>query len=288
MPKTHFVNILLFFLSIAVVAKVASDFISYRLSHTFPAVVKNTSPGPPASSVEDLGFYSPILEKGLFGKAAQGKLTPVVVSAKTGNAAASPGDLILLGTAVGSFRETFALLQKTSTHEEQAFRLGDKVFDLGTLESVKKDSAEVLSGGRRIKIVAPTATMGEAGTNPSQPPQTSAGLVPQVTSPGNYVIDQRALNSALDNIGQAMTDARLLPSTKDGKVEGFRVSEVKPAGIFGMVGIKNGDVLLSINDFKIDSPEKAIQSLASLKGQTSIKLNLLRDGQPTTMNYDIR
>jgi general secretion pathway protein C len=288
MPKTRYINILLFFLSIAVIAKVASDFISYRLSHTFTTAGQKINPSPPPSSVEDLGFFSPILEKGFFGKAAQGKLTPIVQSTNAGNPGASPGDLILMGTAIGSYRETFALLQKKSTHEEQAFRLGEKVFDLGTLEAVNKDSVEIMSSGRRIKIEAPTTTMGEAGINPQQPPVTSAGLVPQVTSPGNYVIDQQALNAALNNIGQAMTDARLLPSVKDGKVEGFRVSEVKPAGIFGMVGIKNGDILLSINGFKIDSPEKAIQALASLKGQTNIKLDMLRDGQPTTMNYDIR
>ena len=102
------------------------------------------------------------------------------------------------------------------------------------------------------------------------------------------MIDQRALNASLDNVGQAMTDARLLPSMKEGKVEGFRVSEVKPAGIFGMVGIKNNDVLLHINDFPIDSPDKAIQSFVSLKGQSRIKLDLIRDGQPVTLNYDIR
>jgi general secretion pathway protein C len=96
------------------------------------------------------------------------------------------------------------------------------------------------------------------------------------------------LNAALDNIGQAMTDARLLPSMKDGKVEGFRASEVRATGLFATIGIKNGDVLLRINDFPIDSPEKAIQSLASLKGQNRIKLDLVRDGQPSTFNYDIR
>jgi general secretion pathway protein C len=63
---------------------------------------------------------------------------------------------------------------------------------------------------------------------------------------------------------------------------------VKPQGIFGTVGIRNGDVLLRINDFPIDSPEKAIQSFVSLKGQSRIKLDLVRDGQPTTFTYDIR
>jgi len=107
-------------------------------------------------------------------------------------------------------------------------------------------------------------------------------------SPGSYVIDQRALNAALDNIGQAMTDARLLPNAKDGKVEGFNLSEVKPNGVFGMVGLKNGDTLLRINDFNLDSPDKAMQSFVALKGQSRIKLDLVRDGRPLTLNYDIR
>jgi general secretion pathway protein C len=89
-------------------------------------------------------------------------------------------------------------------------------------------------------------------------------------------------------MGQAMTDARLLPSMREGKVEGFRVSEVKPSGIFAMLGINNGDTLLRINDFTIDSPDRAMQSLLSLRGQNRIRLDLVRDGKPVTMNYEIR
>ncbi len=112
------------------------------------------------------------------------------------------------------------------------------------------------------------------------------GVIPPSGGPG--IIDQRALNAALDNIGQAMTDARLLPSLKDGKTEGFRVSEVKPKGVFAAVGLKNNDILVKINDFPIDSPEKAIQSFMTLKGQNRIKLDLIREGSPTTLTYDIR
>jgi general secretion pathway protein C len=124
---------------------------------------------------------------------------------------------------------------------------------------------------------------------PAQPQgagQSATAVAP--AGAGSYVIDQRALNAALDNIGQAMSDARLLPSQKDGKVEGFRASEVKPNGVFAMVGIKNGDVLLRLNDFPIDSPDKALQSFIALKGQNRLKLDMIRDGRPVTFNYDIR
>lgn len=282
-------NILLALLCSIALAKLAADIVSYRLSHTFPAVSgKASSPLPPAAP-DDLVSFAPILEKGFFGKATQGKLTPLTRNiAATASPGTSRNDLLLLGTAVGSFRETFALIQKVSTREERVFRLGDKVFDIGPLVMVRKEMAEIRGEGQRIRIVTPN-TPAEAARTPLQPPPAAApGSLASQVGAGNYVVDQRALNAALDNIGQAMTDARLLPSMKDGRVEGFRVSEVKPAGIFGMVGIRNGDVLLRINDFPIDSPEKAIQSFVSLKGQSRIKLDLVRDGQPTTFNYDIR
>lgn len=271
-------------LLLVLLAMIASDVIAYRLSRVFP-----TSPGkepPPVETArrDDLSSFSPILEKGLFGKATQGKLVPV--AAPQGAAAAtSPGDLVLLGTALGSFRETFALIQRQSTREEKVFRLGDRVFDMGTLMAVRKEGVEIRSNGSTVKLLTPTAVPG--GSEAGEQGKTPGGLASQV-APGSYVVDQRALNAALDNIGQAMTDARLLPNAKDGKVEGFNLSEVKPNGVFGMVGLKNGDTLLRINDFNLDSPDKAMQSFVALKGQSRIKLDLVRDGRPLTLNYDIR
>ena len=278
-------NIIVSILILVVLAMIASDVISYKLSRTFPSTLKKQSTIEPAAARRnDLSAFSAILEKGLFGKATQGRLIPLARS--EGPAATSPSDLILLGTAVGSFRETFAFILRQSTREEKVFRLGDDVFDIGPLVSVRKEGVEIQSGDSRIKLLAPTEVPGETAAAPVS--SAPAGALASKMSPGSYVIDQRALNAALDNIGQAMTDARLLPNAQNGKVEGFKVSEVKPAGIFAMVGIQNGDTLLSINDFALDSPEKAMQTLVSLKGQNRIKLDLIRDGRPTTFTYDIR
>ncbi|WP_026843043.1 type II secretion system protein GspC [Citrifermentans bremense] len=288
-------NISLGLALIAVSALIAADLLSFKISGLYPRTAQKqaqTAAQAPGDS-QDLLAFAPILERGLFGKATQGKLSAILQPAAAPGQAAvavapSVGDLTLLGTAVGSFRESFALVQKGSTREERVFRLGETVFSAGPLVSVKKDVAEILIGGKRVKILTPTAAAAAAAQPAPALPAAPAGGLASPTGSGNYVVDQRALNAALDNIGQAMTDARLLPSMKDGKVEGFRASEVKPQGIFGTIGIRNGDVLLRMNDFPIDSPEKAIQSFASLKGQSRIKLDLIRDGQPTTFNYDIR
>lgn len=287
MNRIFTLNILLVLLCSIILAKLSADIVAYRLSRAFPKTSPKASAPKPPVAVEDLASFSPILEKGLFGKATQGKLTPIAQDGEGKSpAATSQKDLLLLGTAVGSFNETFALIQKLSTREERVFRLGDEVFGIGELVAVKKETAEILAGTARIKIFTPMSAGAEA--EKMSPPAGQPATLASKVGAGSYVVDQRTLNAALDNIGQAMTDARLLPSMKDGKVEGFKISEVKPAGIFGMIGIKNGDVLLKMNDFPIDSPEKAIQSFVSLKGQNKIRLDLIRDGQPTTFNYDIQ
>jgi len=282
--KIVILNIIVSILILVMLAMIASDVIAYKLSRTFPSTLKKQSTSESVVRRTDLSAFSAILEKGLFGKATQGRLTPIAQT--EGPEATPPSDLLLIGTAIGSYRETFAFILRQSTREEKVFRLGDEVFDIGPLVSVRKESVEIQSGDSRIKLLTPTEVPGEKPGEQAVPAQQ--GTLASRVSPGSYVIDQRALNAALDNIGQAMTDARLLPNAKDGKVEGFRVSEVKPGGIFAMVGINNGDTLLSINDFALDSPEKAMQTLVSLKGQNRIKLDLIRDGRPTTFTYDIR
>jgi len=293
MPRTlTIINILLAAVIVIIVAAISADLLSQRLGGALlpknSRDVKNAALVPPR--IEDLSFYSPILTSGLFGKAAQGQLSPIVntSAAQQAGPATAPADLLLLGTVTGSFRETFALVRNTAKQEERVFRLGDMVFEAGRLAEVKKEQAFIVINGKKVELLTPTAP--PAAASAAQPHGGASSAVPAVTSSGagSFVIDQRALNAALDNPAQAMSDARLLPSQKDGKVEGFRASEVKPGGVFGMIGIKNGDVLLRLNDFPVDSPDKALQSFIALKGQSRLKLDIVRDGQPQTLNYDIR
>ena len=156
MNRIFTLNILLVLLCSIILAKLSADIVSYRLSRAFPKTSPKASAPKPPVAVEDLASFSPILERGLFGKATQGKLTPIVQEDEgKSRAATSQKDLLLLGTAVGSFNETFALIQKLSTKEERVFRLGDEVYGIGELVAVQKEMAEILAGNARIKIYTP-------------------------------------------------------------------------------------------------------------------------------------
>lgn len=287
----NIINCLLGIALIALAAGITSERLSSRLGSQFPgkAGKEAVAPTPVVSRIEDLSYYSPILSSGLFGRMSQGQLTPVTNATASVQAApaTAPAELMLLGTAVGSFRETFALVRHMTKQEERVFRLGDMVFDAGRLADVSREKAHIIINNRKVELLTPMTPPPAAAPQP-QPGSASGVTAVSQQGAGSYMIDQRALNAALDNPAQAMTDARLLPSQKDGKVEGFRATEVKPNGVFSMIGIKNGDVILRLNDLPMDSPDKALQSFIALKGQNRLKLDLVRDGQPVTFNYDIR
>ena len=285
------INIVLGITIIALLASITTDRLATRLGSKF--LSKGSSAAAPSyvpPRTEQLTFYAPILTEGLFGRATQGPLTLITNTSAAAQAAPAiaPSELMLLGTVVGSFRETFALVRHMTKQEERVYRLGDMVFDAGRLVEVNKESAFIVINNKKVELLTPMSPPITGQSSQPAPVTQHTTVAVASTGAGSYVIDQRALNAALDNPAQAMSDARLLPSQKDGKVEGFRASEVKPNGVFAMIGIKNGDVLLRLNDFPMDSPDKALQSFIALKGQNRLKLDIVRDGQPQTFNYEIR
>jgi general secretion pathway protein C len=79
-----------------------------------------------------------------------------------------------------------------------------------------------------------------------------------------------------------------LPNIKDGRQEGFTISEVVPGGIYQSLGLRNGDILLKINGLEISNPEVAIQAMSALRGMNNVDLDIIRSGKNISMSYRMR
>ncbi len=103
-----------------------------------------------------------------------------------------------------------------------------------------------------------------------------------------YIISQDEINKAIDNINLLMTQARVVPSFKDGKSNGFRIYSIKPGSLYRKIGIKNGDILQKVNENELSSPEKALELYTKLRTEKRVTINLLRRGQPVSLDYTIQ
>jgi len=215
----------------------------------------------------------------------------------------SSSQVTLLGTVTGAVGEGFAIFKEKSTGKEEVVRSGQSVFSLGRLLSVSRYSAIVQSGGRRLTFSMDVSDQKRRTEEPPGPRAhgdlfATGGFNPFMGRPasnlakpkghGKWLVDKRALESALADSNKVMGDARFYPYREGGVVKGFLISQVRRSGVFYGMGIRNGDIILRVNNYAIDAPEKAMSLMKGLKGETDVKVDILRRGKAQTFKYEIR
>jgi general secretion pathway protein C len=149
---------------------------------------------------------------------------------------------------------------------------------------VKRDRVVIKrpdGGTVEVQVVDDTKIVNMASRGP-------AGAGVRKVSDGRYVVDQREVASSTDNLNTILTQARALPYQEQGKTTGFRISEIVAGSIYEKIGLQNGDVVQRVNSQDVDDPGKFFQVYQGLKEEKHISIDLLRNGQRQTLNYDIR
>jgi general secretion pathway protein C len=228
--------------------------------------------------------YAPLMKNNPFG-ISSGEIK-LLTSSTSANAQTM--SIILIGTVSGPKELSYAVF-KDAAGIQEVFRVGENIYGLGRLYSVKQDRALIRQGEKITEI--PIEDIVKVKEVKAQAPATtgaSSSAFAQRIGRGSYIVDQASLQQMIANPGRMMTDARLRPNTADGRQEGFMLSEVKPNGIYQSLGLQDGDVLLKINEYDISNPERALQAFTALKGLDRVQIDLIRSGARMTMTYQIK
>jgi general secretion pathway protein C len=220
----------------------------------------------------ELSDYSSILERGLFG---EGKGPSGAPEAESYSA------YTLIGTIEG---ESFAGAVLADATNQQAFYHRDqKLPDGSQLVKVKRD---------RVTLKRPDGSTVEIQIADDTKIVNVAKAVPgggvRKVGEGRFMVDQREIASSTENLNQVLTQARALPFMEAGKTVGFRISEIVPGSIYEKIGLQNGDVVQRVNSQDVDDPGKFFQLYQGLKDEKRISIDLLRNGQRQSLNYEVR
>ncbi len=160
----------------------------------------------------------------------------------------------------------------------------------------KVQGAEILEiQDKRVRVRNPAGAEEWLEVGVEKPASAGDGAKPPaeggITGDGetNFTIDRTTLNAALGNMDELSGMARaLLHRGPDGEYDGYRLSAIRRDTLPDKVGIRNGDIIHSVNGLPINSLDGAMKALDALKTQPNLKVEVTRRGQPTTLNYDIR
>ena len=190
----------------------------------------------------------------------------------------------LLGTAPGAGMDSYAIIEDDANKTQQLYRVGDKL-QSRTLARVEWDRVTLkgAQGDEVLRIIEPTGKPGQAVAAPAP----SVGGIQQ-RSDIDFVIDRTEIDKAMDNLNQLFTQMRAVPHFQDGKAAGFRLFAIKQDSVFEKLGLKNGDVVSRINGNELTDPARAMSLIQELRSEGRITVDVNRNRQPTTINYEIR
>jgi len=72
---------------------------------------------------------------------------------------------------------------------------------------------------------------------------------------------------------------------ENGKVAGITASNLESIPLAKKLGVKNGDVLQTVNNEVIDSDQKVMDLIQKYQNATTVRIGLLRDGKPIVVTY---
>ncbi|HSN92801.1 MAG TPA: type II secretion system protein GspC [Anaeromyxobacteraceae bacterium] len=202
---------------------------------------------------------------------------------------------------------SLATLADLGTRENRILGVGDE-FQGARLLAVERVREERDATGNAFKVVAVICNAGtkeyvdfEPGTGPSPEAPQSLGVsaVPRPAAPGGpaegvtkvgdnaYQVARSTIDQALTNMNSLATQARIVPSFKNGVANGFKLFSIQPGSLYASIGIENGDVIQRINGYEINSPDKALEMYQRLRESSHVTIELERAGQVVRKEYNV-
>jgi general secretion pathway protein C len=122
----------------------------------------------------------------------------------------------------------------------------------------------------------------------------SAGLSDEELTEGiekisdtKFNIQRSLVDKVLANQGSLMKTARVIPHEENGRVAGVKLYGIRRNSLLGRLGVRNGDMLRTINGFDMTSPDTALEAYSRLRSADKLTLAVKRQNNEMTIEYNI-
>jgi general secretion pathway protein C len=244
----------------------------------------------------------PIAERNMF---CSDCLPPVVAEQAPGVPGQTPITslpLVLIATSVGGDPEhSFATILNNDSQRQGAYFPDDAIPGAGVIKEIhfKYVDFQNTSSNRieRILLLGEAPPPAVAAVTPAEPPTDVSAVADGTPDFGKgikkiddttYEIERSLVDQVLVNPMAVAKGARVVPSVKNGKANGFKLYAIRPTSVYSKLGLSNGDTIHAINGFELTSMDKALEVYTKVKEVNNLTVSVTRRGKPTTLNYSIR
>ncbi len=155
-----------------------------------------------------------------------------------------------------------------------------------TVEAIHADTVVLRCENRSFVLRRRAGTAaGNKSDAPSDNSQRAKDTVAAVANPGSEQTLSRP--NRAEYVAEVFRRAVIEPYVKDNQTEGLRITGLENIPMAALFGLRNGDIVQSVDGQRLTSKQKAFQVLMKARTQSKVDLQLLRDGQTKSLSFNL-
>ncbi|MGE0551131.1 MAG: protein kinase [Kofleriaceae bacterium] len=103
----------------------------------------------------------------------------------------------------------------------------------------------------------------------------------------HYAISAKARDSLMIDIARFSDGVRIIPTTEDEKMRGFKLFAIRPHSLFATFGFQDTDLIVAIDDIQLTSNDALIEVYKHAKQATQVIIHFERRGEPRTLTITV-
>ena len=235
-------------------------------------------------------LIDPIIRRNMFDSSKVGQVSEATEDGATGNKTSLP--LVLLATMVAEPEQysSAPIAEDKGSDGAMGYGIGDSVLGEATIHRIEPKRVILKRSDGELEYLAMDDTkMPESRA--SEAKSSKAGKWDGVQKDGDtkFTIDEDTFNKILENPDKIAKQIRAVPHTDEsGNIDGYRLSGIRRSSLFRKLGIKNGDVVHSVNGNELTSVTSAMKAYESLQNERNFSFEVTSRKKKKTYEYEVR
>jgi general secretion pathway protein C len=201
-------------------------------------------------------------------------------------------NLTLHGVFVGDEAEKGEAIIGTSGNVQKYYKVGNAVMSGVTLEAVFSDRVVLLRNGRSEVLRFPKVSQSRAiptsgssqRSNRSTRSSSQVGIGPG--SAGGRDLKKYS-NLLREEPLKVFEYIRFVPVKSREGMKGYRILPQKNRELYNQLGVRPSDLVTAVNGISLSNDQEAMKLIDQLKDAQNIQVEIVRNGKPRTLSFDL-
>lgn len=243
---------------------------------------------PTQRRLDDKSYLDGILARNLFDQSKIGVEAEEEEPTDDGVKVSDLG-VTLKGTVVAvPASYSAAFIQESGKNRPYAYGIGQSILGAEVLE-ILDDRVRLRRNGSEEWLIMGEEGKGKPVASKEEPAGDESGEEIAQSGENSFTVERSFVEEQLSDLAGLSRMARaLLHRGPDGDYDGYRLSAIRRGTLPDKLGIRNGDIIHSVNGLDLNSVDGAMRALEGLRTSPKLEFEVTRRGQPVTLSYEIR